>query len=224
MKRPALLFLFFSAAVLIAQNPVAVPIDKEPAHHLVFENENIRMFDVTVMPNSATLMHRHETDYVFVVLGSAKVSNERAGAEPRVMDLAEGDVRYVRGGFEHIARNVIDTPFHNITIELKNPGAAVCGIESTPVCSAPMLISTEHLNIRLTQLQPGEQTSVHTHSFPHLAIAVDDLAFENHPTGKPTNRFSMKKGDFIWISDTGITHSLKNVGSQSARLLSLEFK
>ena len=88
MKFSLLFLLFFSAVTPVAQNaakpampavvpkvvPIeVVPIDKEPSHHLVFENEYVRVFSVEVAPHSETKYHQHDRDYVWVALGDSKI-------------------------------------------------------------------------------------------------------------------------------------------------------
>lgn len=220
---PVLLF----AAILFAKE-TEVLIDKEPSHHFALENEFLRVFDVVVAPKAATLMHRHDRDYMFVILGDADISNERMNEKPVQLQLKDGDVRYAKGGFAHVARNMADTPFHNITIELKNPGKPVCGIDPTAACKNDVsdietIFSTEHVNVQLTTMEPGQQQPLHTHTGPHLGIAVDDLTFENHVTNESVVTFSMKKGEFKWIPATGKSHYLKNVGDGLGRVLTIEF-
>ncbi|HEY7160408.1 MAG TPA: hypothetical protein VH815_04075 [Acidobacteriota bacterium] len=219
---PFLLFI----TVLFAETEV--PVDKEPSHHFVLENDFLRVFDVVVDPKAATLMHRHDRDYMFVILGDADISNERMNEKPVRLQLKDGDVRYSKGGFAHIARNMAETQFHNITIELKNPGKAVCGIAPAADCKNDLsdvetVFSTEHVKVQLTTMQPGQQQPLHMHTGPHLAVALDDLTFENHVKDKPTVNISMKKGEFKWIEVTGVNHYLRNVGEGTGRIVSIEF-
>ena len=191
-------FLLFSA-ILFAQTISEVPIDKEPAHHFALENDFVRVFDVVVAPHAATLMHRHDRDYMFVILGDSDISNERMNEKPVRLTLKEGDVRYTKGGFAHIARNMAETPFHNITIELKNPGKPVCGIAPGTDCKNDLsniqnVFSTEHVNVQLTTMEPGQQQPLHTHTGPHLGIALDDLKFENHITNESVVSCFHEKG------------------------------
>jgi len=218
-------WILLSATLLFAQSP-AVPVTREPSHHLVLDNEYVRVFGVTVAPHAATVLHQHDLDYVFVTLGDAHISNEKAGAAPVDLKLPDGDVRYSPGGFAHVARNLADTPFHNITIELKNPGKPLCGTPGTDPCGEQehnVLFETEHVHAILTDLAPGARTSLHTHIPPHLAVALDDLIFENHVEGKPTRTFSMKKGEWVWVAEP-VTHWFENAGSARGRILALEFK
>src|SRR5262245_3280704 len=191
-KRILMIAFLFVSAILFGQVVTTeVPIDKEPSHHFALENDFLRVFDVVVAPHTATLMHRHDRDYTFVVLGDADLSNDRMNEKPVHLVVKDGDVRYTKGGFAHIARNLGETPFHNITIEFKNPGKPVCGIDANPCVkdstyeTVQKIFATEHAVAQVTTLDPGQQTPVHTHDGPHLAIAVDDLSFENHVTDKP---------------------------------------
>jgi quercetin dioxygenase-like cupin family protein len=219
-------FIFLSlflASFLQAKEIPVVPIDKEPAHHQVLDNEYVRVFDVVVAPHASTLMHRHDRDYIFVILGDADISNELMNEKPAHAVLKDGDARYSKGGFAHVARNLAETPFHNITVELKNPGKAVCGIDPNSACQNEKLFSTEHVSVHRTTIESGQQGPSHTHSGPHLTIAIDDLTLENHVPDKPVAMISMKKGEFKWLTFVG-THNLKNIGNSRGRLFSIEFK
>src|SRR5580700_12272929 len=116
MKR--LLFLLLLIPFLAAQTTTEVEITAEPSHHLALENEYVRVFQVEVAPHTATLMHRHRHDYVYVTLGDAHLSNEVEGKPPTEVKLADGDTRFTPGNFAHIAKNLSDQPFRNVTIEL----------------------------------------------------------------------------------------------------------
>jgi quercetin dioxygenase-like cupin family protein len=116
MKRYAVLLL---ATVLIsAQSPPEVEITAEPHHHLVLANDQVRVFRVEVAPHAETLMHWHRHDYIYVTLAPTEVVNAVKGKDPVTIKLQEGEVRFVSTGFAHIARNVSDQPFRNVTIEI----------------------------------------------------------------------------------------------------------
>lgn len=98
-----------------------VGLDNEPDHHLAFENDKVRAFKVSVAPHTATLIHRHDRDYVFVSLGDADISNEIVGKSPFEVKLNDGQASFTKGGFAHLAKNLADTPFRNVTVELMQP-------------------------------------------------------------------------------------------------------
>ena len=55
-------FLLLLPALLFAQSAPEVEITSEPNHHLVFANDQVRVFHVDVAPHSDTLMHWHRHD------------------------------------------------------------------------------------------------------------------------------------------------------------------
>src|SRR5713101_5735525 len=116
--RTWLLFCAVALSALAAQAASEVEITAEPGHHLALENQYVRVFKVEVAPHAATLMHRHRHDYIFVTLGASLVENDVAGKPPVTLKLQDGETWFLSGGFAHIAKNLSDQPFRNITIEL----------------------------------------------------------------------------------------------------------
>src|SRR5205809_8064001 len=98
------------------QSPVE--ISGEAHHHPKFENEFVRVWDVTVPAGEATLWHVHRNDNVVVTLGDASLRIENATAPPTEAQWKFGEVRFAKATYVHRAMNVGMTPFHNLTIEL----------------------------------------------------------------------------------------------------------
>src|SRR5436305_9169032 len=186
--------LLFLAAAALAQPQQPVEITSEPRHHLVFENEYVRVFDVTVAPRATTLVHKHNYDYLFVTLGDSDVVSVRPGEKPVALKLKDGEVRFTPGNFAHAAINQSDRPFHNITIELLKPSTSVkvctegCDVSSgclgamappNPVCpSTVRRISSDQWMVAMVTL-PSTQIVSQTQTAPHLMIAVSDLDLSN---------------------------------------------
>ncbi len=61
--------LVLGSATASAQS--AVPIEQEPAHRLVLQNEHVRVFDVWLPPGADSLWHVHRYDGVSVRLADA---------------------------------------------------------------------------------------------------------------------------------------------------------
>jgi hypothetical protein len=118
MKRLFLVLALLFAAALPAQAPVAVPLSQEPHHHLVLENEYVRVFRVSVPAHDATLLHQHDVPYLYVSLGPADVVNAVQGRPEARIVMADGQLGYSLGHFAHIARTDAGSTFDNVTIEL----------------------------------------------------------------------------------------------------------
>lgn len=110
------------------KNPIkpegAVPVKDEPHHVLVFKNDFVHVYNVTVPPLDATLLHQHDLPYIYLTLGSTDVTNAVAGKPDAHLVLEDGTTRYSPGGFAHIARADAGILFHNITVELAHPQAS----------------------------------------------------------------------------------------------------
>src|SRR3989442_15587200 len=97
MKRLPCSLLLLLAFSLNAQAPTAVPIPKEPHHHLVLENEYVRVFRVSVPAHDATLLHQHDVPYLYVSLGPADVINAVQGKPEARIVMADGQLGYSPG-------------------------------------------------------------------------------------------------------------------------------
>jgi quercetin dioxygenase-like cupin family protein len=226
-----MLFLFLLIPFLAAQTTTEVEITAEPLHHLAIENEYIRAFKVEVAPHTATLMHRHRHDYVYVTLGDAHVSNEVEGKVPAEAKLSEGDTRFAAGNFAHIARNISAQPFHNVTIELmqdeklrQTPSRwPEEGGEKTFMGGrSKILFVKDGARVSEVNLEPGAIMPSHHHDGPHLLVAVSDLDVRSDVEGMGPMPGKFKAGDVKWLPG-GYTHTLTNVGKSAARFVTVEF-
>src|SRR6267143_6352262 len=121
MKRIFLVLPLLFSASLPAQAPVSVPIAKEPHHHLVLENDYVRVFRVSLPAHDATLLHQHDVPYLYISLGPADVINAVQGRPEAHLVMADGQLGYSPGHFAHIARTDAGSTFDNVTIELLKP-------------------------------------------------------------------------------------------------------
>jgi hypothetical protein len=228
---PLLLFAFS----LNAQAPTAVPIPKEPHHHLVLENEYVRVFRVSVPAHESTLLHQHDVPYLYVSLGPADVINAVQGKPEARLVMADGQLGYSPGHFAHIARNESDAPFNNVTIELLKPQGephnlcqkvvpgelGQCFKEDTgPLgyASEP-LFETQEFRAELITLQPGAKF---LQKIPTgcLYVALDSAELQDAP-GKPAVK--LEPGDRFWVPAATIL-KLGNTAPNIARYLLLTIK
>lgn len=89
---------------------------------LLFENDRVRVWDLRLAPGESTGLHRHTTDFLYVVIGDGTLQTsypDGTAEPPRTMQ--DGDVRFreVAGESVHAAQNLGTTPWRNIVVELK---------------------------------------------------------------------------------------------------------
>jgi quercetin dioxygenase-like cupin family protein len=211
----------------------AVEVTAEPSHHLALDNEQVRVFQVEVAPHAATLMHRHGHDYLFVALGDAHFMNEVQGKAPVEVKLADGETRFVPGDFAHVAKNLADGPFRNVTVELvqdaklrqaPSPWPPESeGNREFPGGRLKVLFVHDGARVSEVELQPGATVPSHHHDGPHLVVAVSDLELRSDVEGRGPVTTHLKAGDVRW-QPGGYTHTLTNTGKSPARLVTVEFK
>jgi hypothetical protein len=89
---------------------------------LLFENDRVRVWDLQLAPGESTGLHRHTSDFLYVVIGDGALQTAFAdGSRDAPREMRDGDVRYREVADEslHEAINVGDRPWRNIVVELK---------------------------------------------------------------------------------------------------------
>jgi quercetin dioxygenase-like cupin family protein len=201
------------------QSPVE--ISGEPRHHPKFENEFVRLWDVTVPAGDATLWHAHRNDNVVVSFGDVRLRIETLGRDPLEGPWKFGEVRFSKATYIHRALNVGTTSFHNFTIELlKTPGGAT--LKKEP--GREPVLENERVRVFRVALDPGESGPMHTHTVPILAIALTAAELEVTTAGRAQpERVKRPEGNVLWRSEA-VTHAIKNVGTTRYEGVDIEFK
>jgi len=118
-----------AAAVTVPQPPGSaaaltepVPVDKEPHHHFVFQNQYVRVLDVLFPVGEVSLFHTHSNDNVGIPISGDKTQSQPAGGEwSDVQDVKPGAAgfRKARGqAYTHRVRSAGKLPFHVIDVEI----------------------------------------------------------------------------------------------------------
>ena len=235
MKRGTLLLL---TAVLTAQSAPEVEITAEPHHHLVFANDQVRVFTVEIAPHSETLMHIHHHDYIYVNLGAAEVVNTVKGKYPVTVKLQDGDTNFLAAGFAHMARNLSTQAFRDVIIELLQDDKLRHspahwdedrGLDILQGGTKEILFVKDGVRVSEFELQPGGFIPSCPRSGPLLLVAINDLdLFSNDPRSHgppepdtlPPPHFN--SGDSIWLPH-GFRRPIVKAGHAVAKFVTLEF-
>ncbi|HEY3025165.1 MAG TPA: caspase family protein [Pyrinomonadaceae bacterium] len=202
-----------------------VEISGEPRHHPKFENEFVRVWDVTVPPGDVTLWHIHRNDNVIITFGDASLRIDTVGAAPTESQLKFGDVGFRKATYVHRAINVGTTPFHNFTIEiLKSPLGSQELSRLKEAITRTAVLENDRVRVYKVSLAPGESTGMHTHLLSGLAIAITagEVLIEVEGNKEP-QRVKFAAGDVRWGTGS-VTHSIKNVGKTRFEAVDIELK
>ena len=89
---------------------------------LLFENNRVKAWNLTLEPGQSTPQHTHELDEIVICLESSKLRILKPGPEPEgeTIQPGVGDVFIPPvKGVTHVLTNVGDTRYRQISIELK---------------------------------------------------------------------------------------------------------
>jgi quercetin dioxygenase-like cupin family protein len=214
--------LALAAAAAMGQDAAPVPVEKEPHHKTVFQNDFVQAFRVNIDPGQATLMHIHSHDDGAVRLGTFTSASDVQGQPPGKPEEAHPGGVSARNNepnaLVHRVRNVGTTPFDVIDVQVlgRPPGPATDPI-ATPAAENPKM------RVYRWDLAPGATSAMHTHKRPYLIIAATDTNLKmTSPDGRSMEH-PIKAGDMHWV-DTEVTHSLANTGTETAVMVEFEIK
>ena len=230
----AALFCLLVGAVCAQEK--AVPVGEEGHHQLVLENEYTRVFHVVLAPGESTLMHQHDRDYVYVMIGPSQVEAVKAGAVPTQMKLNDGDVKFTKAPIVHKVTNTGETPFVNLTIEVKKPstkarcGASWAGVEAEKKGGCESLVTgfSGEIDIletdkveAVTYFAAGSGTgfTYHDGDNPRLLVALTPIRC--HCGGDQD--LKMSAGDVAWLPK-GTLADISKTGNLGPQVVMVSFK
>jgi quercetin dioxygenase-like cupin family protein len=245
------LILLLAAFALLASQATQVEITNEPHHHLVFENQDVRVFNVQVDPTTETQMHWHRHDYFAVTLAPAEISNTVLDKPAVTTKLTEGDVRFASATFAHSVRDVGPDPFRNVTVEILQDAT----LRTTPSpwdkdkdpkqdskkdsqISDPLKNKNDDRAlevlphgtaqilfvkdaIRATDFELQPGGSIPTHSPAHPLLLIAVTTFDLS-TDSGSKPHHFNAGDSLWLPNA-FSRPITNAGHESAKFVTLEF-
>jgi beta-alanine degradation protein BauB len=86
---------------------------------VLFENDQVRVWDMRVAPGAKKAWHHHTLDYVIINVTGGRIQLENVAGHSVVVDDKVGGVIWRDAGEQHELRNLSGKPYQNILVELK---------------------------------------------------------------------------------------------------------
>lgn len=230
-----LLHLLVSALGLVAalqavaadpSPPVAVPVEKEPRHRLVLENEYVRVFDTRIAPGDTTLYHQHHHDSVYVLIaGSKSLTDEEAGKPLRAVSGKPGDVffgEHSKKTRTHRFSNLSAEEHHVLDIELVDDCARTgASLGTLPSTHLPIL---ENARVRLSRivLKPRDSFEWDLGSRSVLVVLTASRLSTVDDSGAV--RYSDIVAGQFYTDDDSRIRSIRNEADDAVDLMNVEIK
>ncbi len=213
------LALVLSSFLAAQRSPV--PVEAEPHHHLVLNNDSVMVVRVKLLPGESTLFHTHLYDRMTVDLSDATITRQKLGeaeSSPETTKAGRVVALESNGPYTHLVHNAGNGVFEALDVELLHRPTKAAG-------PAAGKVEAENPSARAYKwtLAPGATSAMHTHERPYLIISATPLMLKmTDPEGKSSTH-EVKAGDIHWV-DAKVTHLLANEGPTVGQIVEIELK
>lgn len=239
MKSTLLSIVLLLSLAASAQAPATAPValKDEPHHHLLLENDYVRVWAFGIKGHDTTLVHEHPLPYLGITLGPAEFINAVTGKPEVHAKQVDGQISYSKGGFSHLVRTEGDAPFRNFTIEfLKPQGAArnrcvkvvADGALDCPQASAYPLdavttavLETDEILVRSGSVTDPLRIGGADAQPARLLCVLEKSELNLELSGQPAKK--LHGGEATWLPAGAVT-SLAKTGAADARFVLVSFK
>jgi quercetin dioxygenase-like cupin family protein len=185
-----LLLVAVAIPALAQRAPDAVEIDPTH-HHVLFENDHVRVFEALASPGARSPMHSHPP-IVVVSLGKARTHMSTPDGSSFIFDLNPGQVLWLEDA-EH-SWELLSGNTHVIAVEPKHAQrAGVARPSPLPPTDAVavdpthhnVILENDHVRVLEVLASPGASSPLHTH--PYVVVISLDKArsMMKGPDGNP---------------------------------------
>jgi len=221
MKLLSLITALVTAIDLFAQQEM-VEVKNEPRHHLVFENESVRILNVFVEPGDTTLYHRHNTPSVFIFLSTTQTGSQLWNGQPVASPFKAGTIIFDSLKTERIHRvwNIDTGWLHVMDVEItaKIPKQKLQNLESGQLSA---LFKEAMLNGYKLSLAAKENLQLPNSAAGYLLVSLGDAELTVRSNSN-TAVYFMKAGHYVWTSTTD-RMQVSNTGNKAAAFALLQF-
>ena len=203
--------LLLLAACLPAWAQAPVDITSEPHHHLIFSNDQVRVFAVDLRGGERAFV-RHEQNFLIISLQDGEIIMWPEGAaDIQNYPTRLGEVHFFVGGHAIGLRNNTNHEYRNVTVEFFDPkvtnyayqygegrwdyGTNSIALPADPHAKYMNAIALGAASAYEVQLLAGDTLAPPAKDASELFIAVTDIDLK----ASDTERIRKPAGDVTWI-------------------------
>ncbi len=218
-----------------AQTENTVDITDESHHHLLLENEKVRVFAVDIPSYQSVPMTRHDHNFLVITLADSEIASWAEGqAGVITYQYKQNDIRFFFGGPARALRNDTPNAYHSLTIEFLDPKVTTLGYEPKdkrweygssamlpPADPAKAFTDTMDLGeakVKDVQLMPDDAYPEPEKAVDELLIPLTDIELK-----QGTERIRKDQDEPLWIP-AGRKTKLVNDATVPARMVVVELQ
>jgi hypothetical protein len=167
-----------------------VPVEREPRHHVVFEDAAVRVIDARLPVGDTTLYHTHVADNVPVVIRGGSMTVQRVGEAVQPASPRTGDASFARGGYTHQIVNIGSEPLQFLDVEVHAPVPTGAPDAAMP---AEHDVVLDESRVRLLRFVNADSTHVHRRGLLAIVVPRGHDWTRGSPPGAP------EPGTYWWV-------------------------
>src|SRR6185437_670956 len=203
----------------------------------LFENQDVRVWEMDVGPGDTFGLHHHTNDYVLYITSGAnlKVDEKEVGTWDFIGH--ERSVFYLKAGGTESFRNVSATRFGEALIEIKRPprpgqdraGFTCCEalVDAPDRAGSICVMENDRMRVIETTLPPGQGLGMHRCDSDAAVFVVQPgkvKVVERAGAGAEQVKQETRNAKDVCWQPGGVERDLVNVGSSLYREVSVEVK
>jgi hypothetical protein len=213
----------------LGDDPATAPLARDEAHHhVILQNDLVRIMRVLIPPNDATGWHEHNFDYVVVAVNGTKIHVDVRGNPQAIEGTMETSsvayTNYAGKHFVHRVANKSDTLNHQLAFEILYPSSgSFTPSDRSSVPQYKMETDNDRIRVWRLKLAPGEIAQSIDQRAPAVrAVLSGDRILETDSNGQ-VKEISLRGGDFTWLAGSS-ARSITNGGLTPLELVEVELK
>lgn len=157
-----------------AQAPVVVPVEREPRHRPVFQNDVLAVLDVQLPAGYVSLFHEHTNDNVSVRIETGPMRIDTLEATGTEQTALVGRVVFnaATPPYTHRVANLGQTTIRILDIEILAKQATHVALASDDMAGHEVIVDNDRVRISRIVLEPGDYLTDHTHARGWLTAMV----------------------------------------------------
>ncbi|HZO83409.1 MAG TPA: hypothetical protein VFB33_17075 [Candidatus Binataceae bacterium] len=203
----------------------------------LFENQDVRVWEMDVGPGETCGLHHHSNDYVLYITGGAELRVDDKDHGTYTFAGRERSVYYIPAGGTESFVNVDRTPFREALIEIKRPARPGQSRGSFTICEALVgtevqpgsicVLENDRMRVVETTLAPGQESAMERAERDAAVFVVDPgkvKVVERASSGAERVIEENRVVKDVRWQQGGVERRLVNLGPGLYRQISVEIK
>jgi len=139
-----------------------IPVADEPLHHVIHEDDEVRILEIIAVPGDTAQMHQHDYNYCYIAVKGGKMWLEDQGEDSRTVALPDyycgGKFDLENNPFVHRFANIDTSEIQFFTIEHKS---GLASLKRSKENLDHVILENELFRVRKLEIAPLSSLEPH---------------------------------------------------------------